>query len=393
LFLSRPPNDAFTMRLFVRLCNQIKLPHSKIYLWSPILDPAYIYREYKEDHSYIDHTELSYRKKILDNIKEDIVALGVKDHLTADHYNSKKSSLPSIAAHLRDLFEAFPEKKFIFFTSLENAEIYFDLDNVFTVPWGGDITNQMNEYKKLDPIQKKDMTTPYSFVSLNRGFRHSRAFLISTLFGMELETKGMISCMFQDKIKDIFGETEWDCDQKDIREIVKNGFKRFKAADLLINDDIEIYTKNNNDNVSNFKNTLSNYYQRVFIEFISETSYTEPAFNMTEKTLNSIYAYNFPIMISSKGSIKFLRNIGLDVFDDIIDHSYDQIDDPIKRIYYAIENNKRLLTDIDRTKDIWYKSQDRFARNVEFVKKDLYDFYTRRAEERFTEALRVLQIH
>jgi hypothetical protein len=377
----------------VRLCSKIKSPHNKIYLWSPILDPAYYYREYKEDHSYFDHTELTYRKKILENINESIVVLGVKDHLTANHFDARKYSMPMMARHLRDLFEAFPEKKFIFFTSLENADRYFDLENVRIIPWGGDITNQMNEYKSLDPIRTKEMSSPYSFVSLNRGFRHSRAILVSTLFGLELETKGLISCMFQNKIKDIFEETNWHFADSKIKETIANGFSRLKTSRLNIDDDIEIYDNNNNDNVGNFVNSLASYYKLSFVELISETSYTEPAFNLTEKTLNSVYAYNFPILISSARSVAFLRKIGLDMFDDIVDHSYDRLDDPVERIYTAIKSNQRLLIDVDRTKDIWYKSQDRFAKNVEFVKKDLYNYYALRAEEQFNEALRVLQIH
>jgi len=406
MFAYRPPNDLFTMRMFLKFASQIKQPHDRLYIWSPVLDPKFKRVEFRNEHWHdkdeygqeryntrsfevIKESEILYRNMILEEIKNRIVIIGVKDHLTSGHYNPWKENIPNMAKNLGYLFEEFNDKKFIFLTSLENIEQYYNYPNLHIIPWGGDITNQMLEYKALDPITEKDMDSPYTFVSLNRGLRYPRAMLISLLYGLGLEKNGMISCMFQKKIKNLFKETNWQTreDQLNIRDLLENGFKKFKKSKLLINDDEDIYGKSHNDNVSNFKNSLTSYYKQTFVELIGETSYTEPAFNITEKTLNSIYAYNFPIMISSKGSVKFLRDIGIDVFDDIVDHSYDLIDNPIDRMYRAIVDNKNLLSDIDNTKKLWIDSKDRFARNVEFAKKDLYEFYTRRAELLFRNAL------
>jgi hypothetical protein len=392
--------------MFLKFASQIKQPHDRLYIWSPVLDPKFKRVEFRNEHWHdkdeygqeryntrsfevIKESEILYRNMILEEIKNRIVIIGVKDHLTSGHYNPWKENIPNMAKNLGYLFEEFNDKKFIFLTSLENIEQYYNYPNLHIIPWGGDITNQMLEYKALDPITEKDMDSPYTFVSLNRGLRYPRAMLISLLYGLGLEKNGMISCMFQKKIKNLFKETNWQTreDQLNIRDLLENGFKKFKKSKLLINDDEDIYGKSHNDNVSNFKNSLTSYYKQTFVELIGETSYTEPAFNITEKTLNSIYAYNFPIMISSKGSVKFLRDIGIDVFDDIVDHSYDLIDNPIDRMYRAIVDNKNLLSDIDNTKKLWIDSKDRFARNVEFAKKDLYEFYTRRAELLFRNAL------
>jgi len=406
MFAYRPPNDLFTMRMFLKFASQIKQPHDRLYIWSPVLDPKFKRVEFRNEHWHdkdeygqeryntkivevIKESELFYRNMILDEIKNEIVVIGIKDHLTSTHFNPWVDKIPDMARSVGGLFESFEDKTFIFFTSLENTEIYYNYPNLHIIPWGGDITNQMLEYKALDPITEKDMDSPYTFVSLNRGLRYPRAMLISLLYGLGLEKNGMISCMFRKKIKNLFKETKWQTrdDQLNIRDLLENGFKKFKKSKLLINDDEDIYGKSHNDNVSNFKNSLTSYYKQTFVELIGETSYTEPAFNITEKTLNSIYAYNFPIWISSKGSVKFLRNMGLDVFDDIINHDYDSIEDPIDRMYRAINDNKDLLTDTDNTKRLWIDSKDRFARNLDFAKNDLYDFYTKRAENLFKDAI------
>ena len=50
--------------------------------------------------------------------------------------------------------------------------------------------------------------------------------------------------------------------------------------------------------------------------------------------------------------VKDELDMGIDVFDDIIDHSYDVIENPIDRIYQAITKNKELLTNNQYVKDL-----------------------------------------
>ena len=83
------------------------------------------------------------------------------------------------------------------------------------------------------------------------------------------------------------------------------------------------------------------------------------------------------------GTVKFLREMGLDVFDDIINHSYDNIDNPIDRMYKAIIDNKELLMNNEKTKLLWKQNTTRFIKNVEFAKKELYTFYVERATNLF----------
>jgi hypothetical protein len=79
--------------------------------------------------------------------------------------------------------------------------------------------------------------------------------------------------------------------------------------------------------------------------------------------------------------VAFLRSMGMDMFDDIIDHSYDSIENPIDRLYTAITSNIELLTNNQKTKQLWQSNQHRFINNVAFAKNMLYNFYSLRAEE------------
>ena len=377
IIINRPPNDNFTMRLFSKVTGNINQPCNRIYVWSIVLEPNYFYVDF-----YTENTELKYRKMILENIKKDLVIIGIKDHLTPGNFDPWKESKPLGVENIEALFDSYPEKTFVLFTSLENLGEYLTNKNLHIIPWGGDLTNQHREYPKIKPVMDKDFDSPYCFISLNRNARTHRAMMVSLLFGLGLDKTGLISCMFEiDKLPDWHFEDY----QTDIRRILESGVLKLKNSELLLKDDREIYTNNNNNNTANFETKLRSRYEKTFVEIITETSFTEKSFNLTEKTLNSIYGCNFPILLSSKGSVKFLREMGLDMFDDIVDHSYDEIDNPIDRLHSAVSNNLTLLTDGNIVKGLWKQNQQRFLNNIDFVKKDLYDFYSKRANIMFND--------
>lgn len=393
IILKRPPGDSFTFRLFANLSSKVTRPKKSIYIWSAVLDPIYSFKtdiplpdaeqpEEKRNTWYVYESELYFRNRLSEEIKSDLIVLGIKDHLTSGNFNYWKEDLPSIVDYVDSMFDFYKEKKFILFTSVENLHLYINRPNVKIIPWGGDIVNHKKEYQSLDPVFNKNLDSTKTFLSLNRNKRSHRAMLVSLLHGLGINEQGLISCMFKDSIDDLFEYTEWKVSDKKIYE---KGFEILKSRTLDLNDNVEIYQNNNNDNVSNFKNKLLNYYKNTFVEIITETSFTEACFNLTEKTLHSVYGCCFPILLCSKGSVQFLRDMGLDVFDDIIDHSYDDIEDPAKRLESAILNNKDLLTNNERTKKLWIENQQRFQNNVDFCREKLYNFYNNRTIKLFEE--------
>lgn len=393
--LKRPPHDNFTFRLFYQLVKKIKVPFDGIYIWGSVLSPSYFNGLVSDQISTLEikETELYFRDHLYDSVNEDVVVLAVKDHLTSANFNPWLETKPDVVGYLEDLFNFYQDKKFILITSLENLSSYIQLPNVKIVPWGGDLTNQSYQYKQLEPITDKNFNSSFNFISLNRNPRSHRTMLVSLLYGLDLESTGLISFIHKDNTDNI--DTEWvfNADQSHIKDTIIRGFDTLKNAELNITDDVHIYGQlNDNTNVENFKNKLSAYYKNTFVEIVSETSYTESAFLLTEKTLNSIYGCNFPILICSPGSVQFLRDLGFDMFDDIIDHSYDSISNPIDRLYTALYNNKEILTNNELVKDIWKANKHRFLSNVNIAKTKMYDYYSVRAETEFTKCLNEFNI-
>jgi hypothetical protein len=370
------------MRLFFNLTKNYKDIADCMYIWSATIDPNYV----RQLGVNWEITEASLRERIRSNIDKDLIILGIKDHLTVDFSSFKKSVMID---YLNDMFNFYRDKKIILFTSLENLQEYLTNDNLTIIPWGGDLTNQQAEYKKLDPIIDKNLESPFSFISLNRNSRDHRTLALSIIFGLNLESRGLLSFANTAISKnDIQLLIDNITENNLIKTVATQGSNKLLNYDFDLKNGQNIYSNGSNDNVSNFKNNLSSSYENCFVEFINETSCPEKCFLLTEKTLNSVYACNFPIWICSKGTVKFLREIGLDVFDDIIDHRYDNIEDAAERIYQAVELNKTFLLDNDLVKNKWQQCKSRFLKNVQFVKEDLYDFYQKRAKEKFAETIK-----
>ena len=372
--IKRPPGDQFTFRAFVSLSAKIQIPHDKIYIWASALSLHYEHTELNiRTGKWECYTSSNYRKQLIDNIKSDLVVIGLKDHLTSINFTNN-DTVPDIAEYFINLFNEYSDKTFILLTSLEGLDAYIKNPNVSIIPWGGDITNHQREYQTLDPILDKNLNSDYCYLSLNRHPRNHRAMLVSLLYELDIQDTGLISCMFKGSLTKIVKNIDWG-----VSEYYEEGSIKVQNQGTNINDDFNIY-ETHNDNPSNFKNCLAEYYKQTFVEIVSETSFTEECFNLTEKTLNSIYGACFPILICSKHSVKFLREMGLDMFDDVVDHSYDNISDPAERLEAAIIDNITLLTNSKRTKDLWVKNKHRFEKNIDFCKERMYNYYSSRSK-------------
>jgi hypothetical protein len=215
----------------------------------------------------------------------------------------------------------------------------------------------------------------------------------SYLFGQGYDQHGQITFLAdklgKTKSNNLLDHLSWDFEsiQADIfvdnREIIKEGYLKFFNAELK-EDDYDIY-QGENDNFTNFNINLRPKYQNSFVEIVSESSFATPGYNVTEKTLNSIYACNFPIILGGVGIVQLLRDIGFDMFDDVMDHRYDTIENPFNRIINAIELNRQLLLDADYAKEQWSKTRDRFEKNVEVARTQLYPWYQDRAIAQFNQ--------
>lgn len=108
------------------------------------------------------------------------------------------------------------------------------------------------------------------------------------------------------------------------------------------------------------------------ISLITEPVFFERESILTEKTIMSIYSGTLPIWVGGWRCADALSNFGFDVFDDIVDHSYQDLKDPSDRCYHAIERNLNLLENFDLVHEFIKNNQSRFEHNLNLLKNSVF---------------------
>lgn len=96
---------------------------------------------------------------------------------------------------------------------------------------------------------------------------------------------------------------------------------------------------------------------------ISVESYQTP-FMPSEKSLLAFFVKKVPIIIAPPGRIALLRDQGFDMFDDIVDHGYDNIEDWQQRIKHCVDSNLEILR---RPITVDQSLQERLDRNWNYL--------------------------
>ena len=128
-------------------------------------------------------------------------------------------------------------------------------------------------------------------------------------------------------------------------EIIKNQWKITQPKLPLIVDNKNLHDKcmPSDLNPDLYDNTLINLVTETYYHF--QYNKVSNLF-ITEKTWKPFTAYQIPVIIGPKGEVDYLRCIGFDMFDDIIDHSYDSEPDST-RVFGAINALKETIEKYD----------------------------------------------
>lgn len=161
---------------------------------------------------------------------------------------------------------------------------------------------------------------------------------------------------------DIFNNDEIESLDKHFKKILNNGNSKYSEFE---NDSIKDENGHPNDNVT----YVNNAYKHAYINIVSESQFVlRDTIHITEKSLIPFHFGQLPIFLATEGHIKKLKKLyGFDVFDDIIDHSYDSIIDPKERLYKLLDEIKRLNDNKESIIDFYNNNQERFENNKKIV--------------------------
>lgn len=110
-------------------------------------------------------------------------------------------------------------------------------------------------------------------------------------------------------------------------------------------------------------------YENTYVNITTESGFFYDEIHLSEKSYKPFYFHQYPLILATYKHLQTLKEkYDLDVFDDIIDHSYDLEPDPRKRFFMFFEEIKRIY----KNKDFFIKNyesyKDRFMANQEKIK-------------------------
>ncbi len=232
---------------------------------------------------------------------------------------------------------------------------------VENMPQPGDITNRSVHY-----------------LSLGRLARQERIYFTKKLLdNQELFNKGIVTCGWGDSSTNVWKD---EFNKSNLRLILDdNDICKFPLS--LGHSDLQqhsfadefkraIFNVVQESSIGADPRSHSDMYRPVPASWLTVSS---DRIFFTEKTAKAFLMNQIPLLIAAPGMVQVLRNMGFDMFDDIVDHSYDKEDNILKRCDMVYEEINRLVN--QNTINGWNKIlqerrlQFRFFNNHENIRK------------------------
>jgi hypothetical protein len=113
-------------------------------------------------------------------------------------------------------------------------------------------------------------------------------------------------------------------------------------------------------------------FEPTCISLITEPCYFERESLISEKTVMAIYAGTLPLWVGGWRLPDVMRDLGFDVFDDILDHSYSALPDPQQRVDQALIRNQHLLENFDLVCDFLHRNHQRLRHNLDLLRQNIF---------------------
>ena len=134
-------------------------------------------------------------------------------------------------------------------------------------------------------------------------------------------------------------------------------------------------------------NPEHNLFYTAPVQLIVETSNQTDSLSwrnifITEKSYKTFAWYQFPIWYAVPGSVDKIREQGFDVFDDIIDHSYDMDTDPNTRMDKVVAEAHRFSNKdtVALRQTHWQRLQNN-AQLVDYISKTAFTVQKQKAQK------------
>ena len=226
---------------------------------------------------------------------------------------------------------------------------------------GTDYTNQSEYCKKTQQILDKTLLPYYGLYYVRRS-RQDRIAMLRLLDENNVLDKINFSVLFEptqsyiDMSKTLFTKIGFDDYDNFIKKLNIPHFPKHSKID----------TKYNFNTDMQFVNEIDwGHSQTSYFQLAVETLPTAHAF-ITEKSIKPMSMLQPIVVYGSVNTVQHLRDMGFYMFDDVIDHSYDEETDEIQRLI-KVSNEVSRLCSIDKWPEILYNNIDKLLHNQRIV--------------------------
>lgn len=308
---------------------------------------------YGDGSSFNDLNKIEFQSRV--------VILNIADNLIDSYDNFAIRELTNFC-------NTHPEQNFIIFSWNIGFWRQFNLPNLYL-----DTILNSTLSEKLKPCKKKKISNRW--LCLNSDTKLHKVMSVSYLLSKSYNYLGDISFNLDVPVLVRPNDYKRITPIPDhLKESFNSGFKIFKDRDFdLLN--ISNFDKDTDTVAGNYNRKLMSTMETIGVEVINGTMFFEHSPGFSEKECQNFFAKNFPIYINGVGIVREIKEFfnGIDLFDDIIDHSYDEIEDHFERMAAAIDRNEHLLDGSTNIQELWLDNQKRFDSNAEIATVMMHD--------------------
>jgi hypothetical protein len=131
------------------------------------------------------------------------------------------------------------------------------------------------------------------------------------------------------------------------------------------------YPEINNDVFSSLKYTTKSHYADTLFNIITETTCDTNSLNLTEKSFKGIANCHPYLIIGDVNTHKHIKDLGFELYEDLIDYSFDSIDGNEIRLNSALKEVKRIYNIGGNGILEWYKKN---IDKIEYNKSKFFEY-------------------
>ena len=213
----------------------------------------------------------------------------------------------------------------------------------------------------------------FTFLCLNQRSHNHRVILLTYLRNLNLLKDDIIDWSLVEKYNtNVIQSTKHFKGYIDSNnKILVNDYKIITSTKKLSYYEQNVNWFNSYGNFNEYKHLTLDSYKNSYINIVTESYYNfkENDIHITEKSFKPFYYFQLPLFLSRPNHVKMMREeYNFYFFDELINHSYDDEIDDVKRFHMVVDEIKRLSTMREEI-SIYYKNNvDKLIDNHNFIK-------------------------